>query len=374
VFDFEPADCTFNYHDKIFEAEGFDLRALGKGRINGKAAYDSNSKRGSLDVDFSEIPLAAWIPLQLKPGLNSFLRGHLLWSGSVKDIADSRAAGNLNLDGTEWANPIAFEKLLGASKLRLPDYIHFDRARADFHYADKILSADYVEFRAPNIVNLDGSGYWTQDKDLQLDLAFQFADIDSWLPKKLEKHLTGNLSGGIDWLSHNGDIKHGLGSGWFKVDGAQFNSLHFQQAIARFLGDNSYLQLKMKDSLVQWKMTGHDFEIHDLQFIAPNKIGLRGNITISPNGALSGKVKIGMPSHSLTWLPEAETAVFTERSENLCWANVSVTGTVQKPKFDLSAQIMHVLARHPLKLAELGMRGLSWWLGDVLGTYESPET
>lgn len=33
---------------------------------------------------------------------------------------------------------------------------------------------------------------------------------------------------------------------------------------------------------------------------------------------------------------------------------------------------MHVLVRHPIKLAELAIRGLSWWLGDVLGTYEPP--
>jgi hypothetical protein len=28
---------------------------------------------------------------------------------------------------------------------------------------------------------------------------------------------------------------------------------------------------------------------------------------------------------------------------------------------------MHQLEKHPLAMAELALRGLSWWLGDALG-------
>jgi hypothetical protein len=33
---------------------------------------------------------------------------------------------------------------------------------------------------------------------------------------------------------------------------------------------------------------------------------------------------------------------------------------------DFTAQVMHQLEKHPIALAELVMRGISWWIGDEI--------
>jgi hypothetical protein len=41
-----------------------------------------------------------------------------------------------------------------------------------------------------------------------------------------------------------------------------------------------------------------------------------------------------------------------------------LTGTATKPRNNFTAQILRQLEKHPLALAELALRGLSWWLAD----------
>ena len=43
---------------------------------------------------------------------------------------------------------------------------------------------------------------------------------------------------------------------------------------------------------------------------------------------------------------------------------------MKEPKNNLTPQLLHQLEKHPIAMAELAMRGLSWWLGDLLGNGE----
>jgi hypothetical protein len=48
-------------------------------------------------------------------------------------------------------------------------------------------------------------------------------------------------------------------------------------------------------------------------------------------------------------------------------------GTEHKPETDFTAQVLRQLEKHPIALAELAVRGISWWLGDILHTKPSEE-
>jgi hypothetical protein len=66
-------------------------------------------------------------------------------------------------------------------------------------------------------------------------------------------------------------------------------------------------------------------------------------------------------------LPDATKSVFARQKEGLHWCEIELSGTTKKPVNNFTAQLMHQLEKHPLAMAELALRGLSWWLGDALG-------
>lgn len=370
VYELNEASCRFHFRDKRFEIDNLKLHALNKARVEGRAAYDLTAKRGELDVDLSDIPLAAWLPEEFKPRVNAELRGHLHWKGSVQHITDSEADGTLNLDNTEIRNPVRLRKLLGAHQLRVPDYLFFDRARIGFDYRNQILFARQIELHATDLVRFDGSATWTHANYLQLNLAFAIQKIASWLPKKLEPHLSGDLSGRVDWSCENGKMPTGNGSGTFQLTSGELRGFKLQQTLCRFLKTDAYLKLPLATARFDWEQYQSRINLRNINILSPGKIGIRGHATLTPDDKLSGTIKIGLPSSSLRWLPDAETTVFTEHKDGLHWATVTLSGTKHKPQHNLTAQIMHVLDRHPFALLGLAMRGLSWWLGDALGTYE----
>lgn len=213
-YDLAEASCRFLYDGDRFELEDIKLHAIDKARVQGRAAYDWKTKRGEFDVDLDEIPISAWLPEEMKPRINANLRGHLRWKGSVKQLADSEAAGNFILDGTEIRNPVRLQKLLGTYSARIPDYIHFERARMDFDYANQLFFARKIDLHAPDVVDLNGSATWTHQNYIQLNLAFDFKKLEAWFPKKLDKHVSGgDLSGRIDWSCQDGKISSGNGNG-----------------------------------------------------------------------------------------------------------------------------------------------------------------
>jgi hypothetical protein len=110
--------------------------------------------------------------------------------------------------------------------------------------------------------------------------------------------------------------------------------------------------------------------LENINVLAPRQAGLRGALRASPSGQLSGTLLAGLPSSSLTWLPDATSTVFARQEEGLHWATIKVTGTLEKPEIDFTSQIVRQLEKHPIAMAELALKGLSWWLGDVLRTEE----
>jgi hypothetical protein len=100
---------------------------------------------------------------------------------------------------------------------------------------------------------------------------------------------------------------------------------------------------------------------------------LRGSLHITPDGALAGTILAGLPESSLKWLPDATKTVFARSEDGLHWCSINVSGTEHKPETDFTAQVLRQLEKHPIALAELAARGISWWLGDILHTKDAEE-
>jgi hypothetical protein len=70
----------------------------------------------------------------------------------------------------------------------------------------------------------------------------------------------------------------------------------------------------------------------------------------------------------LRWLPDATKSVFAKEENGMHWCTIKIWGTEKKPETDFTEQVTKQLDKHPLAWAALALRGLSWFLGDALGT------
>lgn len=367
--EFDQAKCHFDYRNDRFEVKGLDLHARDKVRLQGWMAYDWPSNDGEFSLNFSEMPLARWVGMTLKSRLNAELRGKLWWKGDLRNAEESQAAGRVILDGAELMPPPRLKEFLTSYSLRLPDYLHFERARSDFVYWNRTFQATAFEFYSPKYLKVQGRFDWNTNSRLNLNSEFFLNNISIYLPQKLEKNYVGKLNGTVKWSGSQKKLSKGFGSGTLTVHQGEVKGLKLLKNLSRFLKDDSFEQLKLERASVKWqKHSNGQLIFQNIDLLSSGKCGLKGIIVLNKNDRLSGKIKVGLKPEALKWLPEAETAVFKEKQEGLLWATVNLSGTLQKPREDLSLQIKKVLLRHPFALLGLVARGISWWLGNLFNS------
>ncbi|MBK1790962.1 hypothetical protein [Persicirhabdus sediminis] len=76
---------------------------------------------------------------------------------------------------------------------------------------------------------------------------------------------------------------------------------------------------------------GGDVTIDNLSFTARDKLQLRGSITCSKTNELSGTLEVGLPAIENSSRPDG----FSASSNGYYWAEVTLSGTVTRPKDDL---------------------------------------
>ena len=151
-----------------------------------------------------------------------------------------------------------------------------------------------------------------------------------------------------------------------RIIGGELHGFKFQKFISRFLKNDSYMSLPLSVARCFWKQDQNGLHLRDLEVISNGKVGLRGEASVAPDGKLSGTVLAGLPASSLGWLPDATKTVFSQQKDGLYWCSIELSGTEKKPDNNFTAQVMRQLEKHPTAMAELALRGLSWWLGDIL--------
>jgi hypothetical protein len=372
-FTFENAAWDYDYRNGRFSISVLDMHIKDKIHLKGGAVYDKPSDRVELDMEFDDMPVSAWIPEAFKSRIYATLRGKLAWKGSFREWKDSEGAGKINMDGAWMKNPLKRLPVPEPYKRGWQEEVYLEQANADFFFQNQTFESTRFKFSAREVFDLEGSASWSLDRRFSTQTGFRFNQLAAWVPPMLQGKLEGDLSGRLNWTCQDWDFAAGRGDGELRLDGGRLKNFRFQQAMARFLKDTSFLKLDLAPVRVAWKSVPEGISISQASVQCPGKCGLKGDVLIRPDGTLDGKVKVGARAEDLTWLPNATKTVFKEKSGGLYWATVKIAGTVEEPEHDLAAQIMRQLGKHPFKLAGLALRGFSWWLGDALGTYEPPK-
>ena len=140
-----------------------------------------------------------------------------------------------------------------------------------------------------------------------------------------------------------------------------------QSVVARFLGQHPLLVLPLTRTQLAWTWDQGAINVKQIDIRGGNDLGVKGDLAINSKSDLSGQLWIGAKPEYLEWLPDAETTVFARHDDGLYWARVKLSGTAKKPGQDFASQVIAQLVKHPTALVGLGVKVVSWYVGDWFG-------
>ncbi len=249
-----------------------------------------------------------------------------------------------------------------------------NEAAITYALEDKVITVSDLAIRAGGSITASGRGSWnTQSSDATLSLEVGGVPLGAYLPPKIAGSLRGTIGGTVDWAWHGTEVTRGTGGGALELQDAKLSGFRFQAFLDRFLKSRDYTEISLSRAAARWRQDETGIYLEDVNILAPGQAGLRGSVHVAPDGALSGTIFAGLPDSALRWLPGATETVFDRQEDGLYWCAIQVSGTERKPKTNFTEQVLSQLKKHPIAMAELAARGISWWLGDILHTKSAEE-
>lgn len=323
------------------------------------------------DVVIDSLDLHPFLPADIGRVLSGRLSGTLRYA-TDKTGGNATGGGSLHVDHAQLSNWDYLDQL--ATRAGNPGLrrLAFRHVSLDYALAGETFTVDNLEVSGLEQIDLRGGGTWNMATDTaSVSLAASRIPLRAYVPPDIAQGLRGELSGQVEWSWQGTKLTAGRGGGSLHLDGAALRNFDFQKFLSRFLKNPGYDELALTRASLRWKQDEEGLRVEQIDVLAPGLAGLRGSAHVASDGRLSGTVFAGLPESSLAWLPDATKTVFARQEDGLFWAAVTLSGTEKKPGTDLTSQLLAQLDKHPLALADLAMRGLSWWVGDALGTYSA---
>lgn len=328
--------------------------------------HADKSIKASAQIDHLDI--VPFLPANVAKVLTGRLSGELDYA---TDSSGEKATGGgtVSLAGGVLSNWKYLDSL--AARSGNPDFQRLSISDASVSYAleDDIIRIDKLSLRVGSAMTASGRGSWnSRTSDATLSLAVSGIPLEAYLPPHISGSLGGAMSGNLEWAWNGTDIEKGAGGGTLQLQDAKLSGFSFQKFLDRFFKRQSYAKIVLSLAECRWRQDSTGLYLENINILAPAQAGLRGSLHVSDTGALSGTILAGLPESSLHWLPDATKTVFARNEDGLHWCVINLTGTEDKPRTDFTVQVLRQLEKHPVAMAELATRGISWWLGDLLKT------
>ncbi len=326
--------------------------------------HADKSIKASAKID--SLDIVPFLPRDVAKVLSGRLNGSIEYATDASG-RNVTGGGTVSLAGGELKNWDYLDQM--AARARRPEFKCLEIGEASVLYAldGDVIRVDKIAVSAGHALDASGRGTWNmQTSAATLALGVTGVPLGAYLPPDIAGSLSGTIGGSVEWSWRGTDIIKGAGGGILKLHGAKLSGFRFQAFLDRFLKTHDYTEMDLAEASCRWRQEASGLYLDDIRILAPGRAGLRGSVHIAPDGALSGTILAGLPESALHWLPDATKTVFAQSGDGLHWCSIKVSGTERKPETDFTAQVLRQLEKHPVAMAELAARGISWWLGDIL--------
>ena len=321
----------------------------------------------------NRLDIVPFLPADVAKVLSGKLDGTLQYATdtSGKNIS---GGGKVSLTDGALRNWDYLEHLAARSGDPAFKHLAIDEASVTYALKGDLIRVSEMDLRVADGIAASGRGSWnTQNSAATLALEVTGIPLGAYLPPDIAGSLRGSIGGTVEWSWNGTDVAQGNGGGTLNLQDAKLAGFRFQAFLDRFFKSRDYAEMHLREAGCDWRQDHTGLYLENINILAQGQAGVRGSLHLAPDGQLSGTLLAGLPASALKWLPDATTTVFARSEDGLHWCSIKVSGTEHKPETDFTAQVLRQLEKHPIALAELAARGISWWLGDFLHTKAAEE-
>ena len=213
--------------------------------------------------------------------------------------------------------------------------------------------------------NIEVRGKIATRKMLNAQLTADFSGVDANPILPPVWRLGGKASGQLVYAGDLDHFEHGAVSGRIKIDDATLdltNLFPTLRKLARF-GALNDVQIDSVEANVQYRE--QQLELSDIRATFQDQIRMEGSCRIMPD-RLDGNLLLGLSPNIVGWIPGAEEKVFVDQRAGLRWAKVSISGTPERPKEDLTQRLFAAFRGKMMKEFDGGTKDAVKSLLDLL--------
>ena len=327
-----------------------------------------------------KVPGIEVTPVTSDSGQSGFWDQFLPDKVEVTSIDIAEIHGHAFTDDGKWGwRDSSVSVILGATKgvydvalqggeirtpLSLVDRLSLLRAKGRYsgdHFY--LLSSEFEAFDSAR-VEVDGdfgieSGRW------QFDGEVQGARIEEIISEDWKQRLRGPLE--LDFKVTGAPEKDANLRGSLKITDGVLTALPVLDRIAAYANTQRFRRLALSEAQLDFSKQGETIDLRNIRLASEGLIRMEGSMRLVGDVIESGEFRIGITPGTLAHLPGAETKVFKPGELGLLWTPLSVSGTLDFPREDLSERLIAAAGERMFEMVlETGQWALKY-SGKALG-------
>jgi hypothetical protein len=206
--------------------------------------------------------------------------------------------------------------------------------------------------------NLESTGEWNRETGgFTFEGRVSGVKCDELLNEDWSRRLTGDVASDFTVEGRPGTT---AASGMLTITNGVLTALPVLDALAAYSDTRRFRTLTLSEAQTQWRWENGVIELSDIVLASDSLIRLEGRVVIRGR-ELDGHLRLGLAPGTLASIPGAETHVFFRGERGLMWAPLHLTGTLDKPREDLSDRLLAAAGLRMLEtLPETGQKVLKY--------------
>ena len=276
------------------------------------------------------------------------------WKGTTAKVLPSSAPGSydVNMTGGEILSPISLMEqlsLLSAKGRYTGDYFYLLSAEFDVLKNSRlIVQGDY------GIEN----GLWKVTGELE------GARIEEVIAEDWSQRLKGPLK--LDFSVYGKPDADAKVKGSLVINEGLLTALPVLDRIAAYSNTARFRRLSLSDASLDFQKIGSSMELTNIVLASEGLVRLEGAMRIEGRDIRKGDFMLGVTPGSLAGIPGAETQVFKRGKLGLLWAPLKISGTLDRPKEDLSDRLISAAGERMFELIPESGQYVLRYSGEVM--------
>ena len=286
------------------------------------------------DPETSEKP-RGWLPKEVE--LQGLELGHVDLHARL-DEGPLTATG-MRVDVKPDGGRRSYRAEITGGTIRLPyeltPAILLDQAR--LRHQDGAVFLTHLSAAAWKDGRIEASGEWDKEtRRFSIEGGISEVKCEEVLSETWAKRLIGEMSSDFTADNHSG---RPVARGRMVLQNGTLTALPVLDMLAASADTRRFRVLALSEAHADWRWEKDLIELTNIAIASEGLARLEGRVTIRGR-ELDGYLSLGLVPGTLANIPGAETDVFTPGERGLLWAPLHLTGTLDKPREDLSDRLI----------------------------------